>query len=926
MIIDHHDGAVSLDKVSQLSPHLSRLMAIHRDDLITIQNHDFDIIIASADTMLTDAVTATRDDAGLMAAIRHYRGRINHLVAMTDFLNIADVGTHMTWLTHAAEHALKTLTAHLAGDDDHHWFVLALGKMGAGELNYSSDIDLVIITLHDQADYAQSKNFIALTRRVITIMSTPTRDGIGWRIDLRLRPDPGATPIAIHHDAAMIYYESMARTWERAAFIRARPVAGNIKAGHDFLQNLTPFIWRRYLDYTVLEDLKVMLRRDGRSQDLLGYNVKNGMGGIRSIEFFVHAQQLIAGGRENGLRRHSTIKALDALALNNWITDDTADQLKQAYLAWRRLEHRLQMMGDAQTHILPKSEQALTDFASFCGCADSMTFKDRVTRLGDIVHQATKGLMERIEKGRIAGDGRNIASPQASLTLNWDNDHSDHSKQVLHSLGYQQPETIILTVQGWLAGRIPATRSPRSRDILQHILAGLLTALAETDRPDISFAAFARLVEKLPAGLQLFSLIQTHPKIADMIVNIVTAAPKLADIISNDPALADNLLYQSFWRPEDNWPGRYDDVMDALTSADDYEDRLLILRRYCREWKFRTSVQLLQNQITPDQAARDYSVIADGIITAAAAIAQRTLEDRFGHMADSGMTVLALGRLGSKEMTLQSDLDLIFIYDGPLDAQSEGGTRSVTIGQYYSRFGQELINVLSALTAEGRCYDIDMRLRPSGNKGPVAVHWDSFVAYQKGEAWTWEHMALIKSRIITHIGERPIDTRLEGHIPAFIKRPRDTAALIDDVAAMRDRLHDASLGASYLNIRSCNGGIMDIDFLTQMMQMMPQAQALPIYRRSGDSIRPLAEAGLLNHEDIKPLKAAIRIYSDAIQLMRLLDMKEDDNKALSDSLPTLLQKRFEINTFGEFSAFIEATAKPVSSLMKKYVCKVKKRE
>ena len=932
MLFDHHhhDAHLSyqdaLDHTTAFSAHLSRLFKIYGDDLDQIHSGAFDEIISSADNNLIEAISSTRDDTGLMAAIRQYRGRINHLVAVTDFLDLADVTTHMTWLTHAAEHALKTLTCHLADDDDENWFILALGKMGAGELNYSSDIDLIIITLHDQDDNTKSKYFITLTRRIINIMSKPTKDGIGWRIDLRLRPDPGAMPIAIHQNVAMMYYESMARTWERAAFIRAHPVAGNIQAGHHFLDDLSPFIWRRYLDYTVLEDLKVMLRRESRDKNLLGYNIKNGIGGIRSIEFFVHAQQLIAGGREGELRQRVTNNALDALARNHWISDEAADKLKPAYLTLRRLEHRLQMVGDAQTHSLPKSDQALADFASFCGAADLADFKKSVTDLGDLVHQETKGLMHRLEKGHVPDQKKDETASQSTVNLSWDNDHSEHSQNILNNLGYESPETIFLTIQGWLAGRIPATRSPRSRDLLSLLLPRLLTTLAETGHPDNSFAAFARLVEKLPAGLQLFSLMESHQRIAEMIISIVTSAPKLADIISNHPILADNLLYRSFWRPEDNWPDQEDNLNKVLSDADDYEEKLLILRRYCREWQFRTSVQLLQHQIKPRRAGRDFAVIADIIIRAALIVVSPHIQKRLGHIEDSGITILALGRLGAKEMTLLSDLDLIFIYDGPQNAQSDGGARAVQMGQYYSRFGQELINALSALTEEGRCYDIDMRLRPSGNKGPVAVHLDTFLSYQDSEAWTWEHMALVKSRVIGHFGQRPLNDILDEKIPALIKKDRSPDTLIGDVAEMRDRLHSSSPSPSFLNIRSADGGIMDIDFLTQMMQMMPGALSLPVYRSAVDAARPLADAGLITNDDADAIRKAAKLYGDAIQFMRLLDMNPDDKKNLSDSLPTILKKRFEINSFDEFSALIEATSKPVSALMKKYVCKVQKRE
>ena len=916
----HHEDA--LENAKTLSPHLGRLFKIHADDMPLILNKAFNDIIADAEAVLKSGIEATRDDHSLMAAIRLYRGRINHLVAVSDFLDLADINQHMAWLTRAAEFALATLTDHLAGEDADQWFILALGKMGAGELNYSSDIDLIIITLIDYDDYDKAQQLVRLTRRLVSIMSTPTQDGIGWRIDLRLRPDPGATPIAIHHDAAMSYYESLARTWERAAFIRARPVAGNIAAGEKFLRDLKPFIWRRYLDFTVLEDLKVMLRREPRDDTLLGYNIKNGYGGIRSIEFFVHAQQLIAGGREPDLRLRRTPDALDALAERRWITIEAAERLKTAYQVWRRIEHRLQMIGDAQTHSKPKSDEALADFAKFCGADDLASFKNEVIALGDQVHQDTDGLLKKLEKQ----SGQSFDKEHETISL--DHDNLDKSHDGLSALGYTNPEAVMLTTQAWLAGRIPATRSSRARELFSAMLPRLLVKLADTGNPDIGFAAFARLVEKLPAGLQLFSLMDSHDDIAEMIIGIVTAAPKLADIISNYPVLADNLLYRSFWRPEDDWAKQEKELAELVKSSDDYEERLLILRRTCREWQFRTSAQLLQEQISPTRAGRDYTKIADIMIRVGLTIAQDNIARRFGAVADSGITVLAMGRLGAEEMTLLSDLDLIFVYDGESNAHSSGdeGVKTLPINQYYARLGQELINVLSAQTAEGKCYDIDMRLRPSGNKGPVSVHLDTFFNYQRDEAWTWEHMALIKSRVIGQVGARNPSDVLAEQIPQLIKKERREEDVINDVSVMRERLQSAQKATAFLNIRSSDGGIMDLDFLTQMIQLLPMGRTLPIIRRSRDAGKAFEKAGLVTEAESNAMTTAAKTYMDAIQLMRLLDMDIRDKIAPEDQLPSLLKKRFKINTFGEFFAYLEKIAEPIYEMMKNFVCKVEKRE
>ncbi|MCE2516350.1 MAG: bifunctional [glutamine synthetase] adenylyltransferase/[glutamine synthetase]-adenylyl-L-tyrosine phosphorylase [Alphaproteobacteria bacterium] len=911
------DDAAILAQAAEISPHLSWLFRQHGEDLAVIRNGGSEDILRAAKAQLNTAITAAEDDAGLMAAIRQYRSRINHLVAVTDLTGGADIHQHMAWLTMAAETALRTLADALAGDETtrQNWFILALGKLGAKELNYSSDIDLIVITLNDHDDYDAAKKYVRLTRQITSLMSQPTKDGLGWRVDLRLRPDPGATPVAIQRDAALSYYESLARTWERAAFIRARPVAGNLAAGQAFLDDLKPFIWRRYLDYTVLDDLKIMLRREARPDDLLGYNIKNGIGGIRSIEFFVHAQQLIAGGREAELRVTSTPAALKQLAQNDWISPEFSESLTSAYALWRRLEHRLQMIGDAQTHQMPKSEEAFRAIATLCGHDDPELFRQHLMTLGDEVITATKGLLERLS-------GQN---QPAEDDLPYISEDIAASHERLEKLGFTNPQAITSTCDGWLAGRIAATRSPRSRDLLAKLLPRLLLKFAEQESPDTGFVAFAQLVERLPAGLQLFALIDSHDDIAEMIVDIVSSAPVLAQQISRYPMLADALLYQSFWQVEENWPEREAELTRLLDELPFYEDQLSALRRQCREWQFRTSAQLLRGGIDGARAGLQYTAIADVIIRCALPVVTREMTRRFGQITGGGIAIYALGRCGAQEMTLTSDLDLVFIFDIPPDSQSEGGARSLMGSQYYSRFGQELINALSSPTAEGKCFEVDMRLRPSGNKGPVAIHIDGFEHYQRNDAWTWEHMALIKSRFIGGVNPDAITTRMEALVPAVVKSLRDTATLIDDVAAMQSRLKAAAPAMSARDLRGRDGGIMDIDFLTQMMQMSPDAQDLPITRRALDAVPLLRNHGALTDDEAETLTSAIITYTELIQWMRLTGVRTQAVETPEIPLPPSVQRRFGKTSFQQLDDELDQVADPISAIVKKYVCKDSKK-
>ena len=490
-------------------------------------------------------------------------------------------------------------------------------------------------------------------------------------------------------------------------------------------------------------------------------------------------------------------------------------------------------------------------------------------------------------------------------------------------LGFTSPQTITSTCEAWMAGRISATRSPRSRDLLLKLLPRLLAKFAEHERPDAGFIAFAQLVERLPAGLQLFSLIDSHEEIAQMIVAIASSAPVLAEQISRHPILADALLYNAFWKAEEDWPAREAELHENLSSIEYYEDKLDGLRRQCREWQFRTSAQLLQGTIDGTRAGLDYTAIADAIINTTLPIVAQEMERRFGQI-DGGISIYALGRCGSGEMTLSSDLDLLFVFDAPQDALSDG-KRQLGGNQYFARFGQEFITALSTLTAEGRCYEVDMRLRPSGNKGPVSVHIDGFEKYQHEDAWTWEHLALMKSRHIGGYRDEAVLARMSNLVPTIIKMKRPPAELADEISVMREKLLTSRPAKSPHDLRHRGGGVMDIDFIIQMLQMMPAAIDLPIYRRSADAIAPLKDCGLLAEDEAELLAKTIVRYTDLIQWIRLTDIRTAPADNPETPVPPSVQKRFNLKTFGEFDAAIDGIANPIITIVKKYVCKDEKK-
>jgi len=872
-----------LAATTTIAPYLHRLNQRYSDDLAQILNGEGEAIFAESETLFHQHLMQTSRDEEAMAAIRRFRGRINHLVAMADVFETASLPEQISWLSRCASIAIEGVARWLCGpgpegDAMHQgWFILGMGKLGAAELNFSSDIDLIVITLPSDDENVNSA-YVRKTRRLTSLLSTPTADGIGWRVDLRLRPDPGATPIAIPVGAAISYYESLARTWERAAFIRARPVAGNLAAGAEFLRSIQPFIWRRHLDYTVLEDMRVMLRRDRRDDHLLGFNIKTGIGGIRGIEFFVHVHQLITGGREPSLRIQQTTAALKKLGDGNWIAPEEADRLSEAYYIWRRLEHRLQMIGDAQTHQLPKSHEAMRAIAAFCGHEDTAEFRRAVIDLSDQVVADTAPLIRAI------GENAQEEHDRFRDWLHGNTEARDDAESLLVSLGYKDPASLFPVCEGWMAGRVPATRSDQSREKLRRILPKLIRRFGETEDPDAGFSGFALLVAALPAGLQLFSLLESNDALATTLGTIVTSTPVLRDQLIRHPMVVDRLMYEDFWDPRMNWDALKAALDDALDQARDYEDSLDILRRFQRDWTFQVAAQLLHQVIDPVTAGLHFSIIADTCIKAVLPVVHRQMIARYGDMEGSSLAVLALGRLGAEEMTMLSDLDLICIYDCAENATSTG-PKSLSGSQWFTRFVQQMINALTAPTAEGRCYNVDMRLRPSGNAGPVAVHISSFRKYQLEEAWLWEHLALLKARVICGIGDASLSARVEATIVESLRKPREAEDIVASVADMRQRIRKSMPAQSAHDLRHRDGGLLDLDFLTQMLQLMPEARHIRYSRSARTAIPELALQGLLSAEQAGLLSAAAERLTALHQWMRLVLPEGRAKQSAETSLP-----------------------------------------
>ncbi|PLL13489.1 glutamine-synthetase adenylyltransferase [Tabrizicola sp. TH137] len=701
---------------------------------------------------------------------------------------------------------------------------LAMGKMGAGELNYSSDIDLVCLfdetRYGDQAGEARAA-FIRVTRKMAALLSDITAEGYVFRTDLRLRPDAAVTPVCLSMAAAESYYESLGRTWERAAYIKARPCGGDLAAGARFLKALTPFVWRKHLDFAAIQDAHDMRlrirehRQLNRPLTVEGHNMKLGQGGIREIEFFTQTRQLIAGGRDPDLRDRTTLGGLAALAAKGWIPGEVAAELTTLYRAHREVEHRLQMVGDAQTHDLPVTPEGVARIAAFCGESEGAFRAGLLDRLARV---------DALTEGFFA-PGQAEALPELS-------------------------DTARAIVEGW--SHYPALRSDRAQAIFRRLRPALLKRLMRAANPDEALVALDGFLAGLPAGVQLFSLFEANPALIDLIIDVAGTAPPLARYLSRNAGVLDGVIGGSFFAP---WPGVGPLVASlgaAMAEQADYEKKLDAARRVMKEWHFRVGVHHLRGLVDAFEAAKHYADLAEAVIAALWPVVCAEFARKHGPLPGRGAVVLGMGSLGAARLNAGSDLDLIVIYDAGGVEMSEG-PRPLATRAYYARLTQALVTALTAPMAEGRLYEVDMRLRPSGRQGPVATSVQSFTSYQEEEAWTWEHLALTRARPLAGAGEvmAEVEEFRRRLLPVKGKGPKVRA----DVAEMRARLQAAKPARGVWEAKNGPGRLMDIELLAQMAALLTGSPLRGVERQ----IEAGRKGGILSDSDVSVLLEAYRL-------------------------------------------------------------------
>jgi glutamate-ammonia-ligase adenylyltransferase len=909
-----------IDVVASCSTHLWDVVRADPARLAALLQSDPDERLAKLCAEAAD-LPADATDADAMRVLRAMKAEAALLIALADIGGMWEVMRVTAALTEVADTAVGTALRHLlrqaarAGklalpdtadpENGCGLFVVAMGKMGAYELNYSSDIDFIIFFEPRTAALAPGVEagplFVRLTRQLIRLLQERTEHGYVFRVDVRLRPDPASTQIAISVPAALEYYESHGRNWERAALIKARVCAGDRTAGAAFIANLAPFIWRKYLDFVTLADIHEMKRQihayRGHSVVAVeGHNIKLGRGGIREIEFFVQTQQLIAGGRNPQLRSRETLATLRALADGGWVDAAACADLEDAYRFLRMVEHRLQMVADEQTHTLPSRRDELDRFSRFLGYDDRSAFAQVLLKHLRTVESHYARLFEHASLD--AAERRGLVFPPEA--------DAKETVAKLSEMGFRHPSVASATVRGWLAERPRGLKGETARARFAELAPLLIEHIARTENPDAALSAFDRFLGNLHGGARLFSLLRQNPDLVALVARVLGAAPRLADTLAQHPDVLDPLIDPAFFGA---LPGRdrlAAGLARSLEQANFYEDFLDRVRRFGQEQIFLIGARILSGTVSAQQAGEAFAAVADTVVRTLHAKVAESLRESHGVVPGGDAVVLAMGKLGGREMAANSDLDLIVVYDFDPAHPDSDGPRPLHATHYYARFTQRLINALTTRTNYGRLYDVDMRLRPSGRSGPVATSIASFESYQHHEAWTWEHLALTRARVVS--GAPALAARVETVIRDVLCCPRDAQAIASDVVEMRRAIAAEKGDAARWDLKFAAGGLVDLEFIAQYLELVHAVAAPEILDTATASVfDKAARLGILAVEDAEVLRPATRLYQDLGQILRLCVAAPFDAKSAGAGLAELLARAADVPDFTTLDAYLAET-------------------
>ena len=874
--LEMHAGRVFFSFLCGNSPHLSLLL--QRDLKLTqaLLEEAPDAITGRVRDDLAGADPAMDRDR-LMTFLRRQRNRVAVLAAVYDCFDICGVMKCAELLSDMADHAVRLTVSHLLldrverGDLErpagNRWgyFVLAMGKHGSRELNYSSDIDLIVLYDPESVGYTGSRTlgecFVRVTQDLIRILQSRTGDGYVFRTDLRLRPDPSSTPVAVTVDFALNYYQRFGRTWERTALIKARPVAGDLTAGAAYLERLSPFIWDEALDFTSVEEIRSVSQQihDFHGHDAIraaGHNVKLGRGGIREIEFFVHMHQLAYGGRNRRLRGSRLLPMLETLDREHHIMPRETAALRDAYLLLRRVEHRLQMVNDTQTQKLPESDEGLEHIAFFLGLDSA----EELVRLIESV----AGEVHDLYRTRF-----NVPEGERDLTaaiLEGPDEHPDAVAK-LAAAGFTRAPAAIEVLRGWAEGRHASTASERARTVIREILHEIVDALGRTPDPDRALARLDRFLAALPEDLALFAMLRANTWLLNLIAVVMGSAPRMADVLEGNPRLLQAVLDPSFFLPIPEREQLARELDERLAGRRDATERVEQVAAWAGDRRFQVAVQALENLVTVDEAATSLSDVAGAVVGRLLRDVLDAMHEQHGPVPGGGCAVVARGRLGAGEMIFGSDLELLFIADFEVEAKT-AGPQPIAARIFYRHAATELISRLRSQSTYGRLYELDERLRPSGQIDFPVTTLDEFRDHHAGPASTSELMSLTRASVVC--GDPATSAAVTAAIEGALARSRDPGRLLEDVARRREAIARKHPSEDPFDVQHVRGGLVDLESLAQYLRLRHAHESPEVLvGATASCLEALGATGLIPEQEASLLASAVRMQRTLQAMLRL---------------------------------------------------------
>jgi [glutamine synthetase] adenylyltransferase / [glutamine synthetase]-adenylyl-L-tyrosine phosphorylase len=847
----------------------------------------------------------------LRIALRDICGWSDLNQTLADLSQLADaaIGAALDWL-HLRESRTKGMPVDAAGHPIG-LVVLGLGKLGAHELNFSSDVDLMLLYSAEgqtggHSECPHQSFFTRIGRELIQVIGTPTADGFVFRVDTRLRPYGDAGPLVMTFDQLEDYYLEQGREWERYALIKARVAAGDTSAGERLLERLKPFVFRRYLDYgafDALREMKARISMEVRSKGLQN-NIKLGPGGIREIEFFGQMFQLIRGGVESTLQVRPIRQVLAVLADKRFIPESVGREMDAAYVFLRTVENRLQQWADQQVHQLPADAQGRLRLAASMNFADWKAFERQLDAHRQQVHTHFNDLLAQARENNASDPQKETSRHMEAL---WQGvEDKDQAAEHIRKLGFRSTHEALRQITALREDRGLQSLSRQGRERLNRLIPLVLLAVGRSEQPDLVLGRVFDLIRGIQRRSSYLALLLENPAILSHVVQLVGASPWIATFLSRHPVLLDELLDpRSLYRP----PRRKalaEELKRRLDQVDrtDLEYQMEVLRVFKQVQVLRVAASDITHVLPLMKVSDHLSDIAEVVIEAVVDLCFEQLKEKHGlpvcSLADAGcahgFAVIAYGKLGGLELGYQSDLDLVFLHAAD-PGNTRGAGRNLDNAQFFTRLGQRVLHLLTTHTGAGTLYEVDMRLRPNGSSGLLVSHVERFTDYQHKEAWTWEHQALIRARAI--IGDPILQQSFATIRRQILTRPRDPRHLGQQVADMRARLQKEQRAVSkgQFDIKQSPGGIIDIEFLVQYL-VLRFAHEHPEIVRWTDNVRllqALKEAGVLDETTAFLLRRTYLIYRAVVHRLNL----RQQPSLIGDDL-FLPSRRFVIQIWNRF--------------------------